>query len=138
MNSPAVRKPRPQFRNIHVSQILQYKLPPPGMVSILHRVSGALLFLTLPLILWLFERSLLSESTYERLQTTLSHWLMKLVLLALAWAFIHHLVAGVRFLLIDLDVGVDKPTARGSALAVFAISLPLTLLVAACLFGAFR
>jgi len=138
MNSPAVRKPRPQFRNIHISQILQYKLPPPGMVSILHRVSGALLFLTLPLILWLFERSLLSESTYDRLQMTLSHWLMKLVLLALAWAFIHHLVAGVRFLLIDLDVGVDKPTARGSALAVFAVSLPLTLLVAAWLFGAFR
>jgi len=138
MNSPAVRKPRPQFRNIHISQILQYKLPPPGMVSILHRVSGALLFLTLPLILWLFERSLLSETTYERLQATASHWLMKLVLLALAWAFIHHLVAGVRFLLIDLDVGVDKPTARTSALAVFAVSVPLTLLVAAWLFGVFR
>lgn len=138
MNSPAVRKPRPQFRNIHISQILQYKLPPPGMVSILHRVSGALLFLTLPLILWLFERSLLSETTYEKLQATASHWLMKLVLLALAWAFIHHLVAGVRFLLLDLDVGVDKPTARSSALAVFAVSLPLTLLVAAWLFGVFR
>lgn len=138
MNSPAVRKPRPQFRNIHISQILQYKLPPPGMVSILHRVSGALLFLTLPLILWLFERSLLSETTYEKLQATASHWLMKLVLLALAWAFIHHLVAGVRFLLIDLDVGVDKPTARTSALAVFAVSVPLTLLVAAWLFGVFR
>lgn len=138
MNSPAVRKPRPQFRNIHISQILQYKLPPPGMVSILHRVSGALLFLTLPLVLWLFERSLLSESTYAQLQDTLSHWLVKLVLLALAWAFIHHLIAGVRFLLIDLDLGVDKPTARRSALAVFAVSLPLTLLVAACLFGVFR
>lgn len=138
MNSPAVRKPRPQFRNIHISQILQYKLPPPGMVSILHRVSGALLFLTLPLILWLFERSLLSESTYDRLQMTLSHWLMKLVLLALAWAFIHHLVAGVRFLLLDLDIGVDKPTARTSALAVFGVSVPLTLLVAAWLFGVFR
>ena len=138
MNSPAVRKPRPQFRNIHISQILQYKLPPPGMVSILHRVSGALLFLTLPLILWLFERSLLSETTYEKLQATASHWLMKLVLLALAWAFIHHLVAGVRFLLIDLDVGVDKPTARTSALAVFGVSVPLTLLVAAWLFGVFR
>lgn len=138
MNSPAVRKPRPQFRNIHISQILQYKLPPPGMVSILHRVSGALLFLTLPLVLWLFERSLLSESTYAQLQDTLSHWLVKLVLLALAWAFIHHLIAGVRFLLIDLDLGVDKPAARRSALAVFAVSLPLTLLVAACLFGVFR
>lgn len=135
MNSPAVRKPRPQFRNIHVSQILQYRLPPPGMVSILHRVSGALLFLTLPLVLWLFERSLLSESTYERLQAIASHWLMKLVLLALAWAFIHHLVAGVRYLLLDLDIGVDRHAARASALTVFAISLPLTLLAGLRIFG---
>lgn len=137
MNSPAVRKPRPQFRNIHISQIIQYRLPPPGMVSILHRVSGALLFLTLPFILWLFERSLLSETTYARLQETASHWLVKLVLVVLAWAFIHHLVAGVRFLLLDLDIGVDKPTARGSALAVFGISVPLTLVVAARIFGVF-
>ena len=138
MNSPLASTPRPQFRNIHVTQILQYSMPPPAMVSITHRISGALLFLALPLVLWLFQRSLLSESTYEAVQPILSHWLMKLVLLALAWAFLHHLVAGVRFLLIDLDIGVDKPVARASGIAVFAISLPLTLLVAACLFGVFR
>jgi succinate dehydrogenase / fumarate reductase cytochrome b subunit len=138
MNSPfAASKPRPEFRNIHVSQILKYKLPPPGMVSILHRISGAALFLTLPFILWLFDLSLISEMSYARLTDFASHWLVKLVLVGLAWAFLHHLIAGVRYLMLDLDFGVDKPAARTSALAVFAISLPLTLLAALKIFGAF-
>ena len=138
MNSPfAASKPRPEFRNIHVSQILKYKLPPPGMVSIMHRISGAALFLTLPFILWLFDLSLTSELSYTRLGDFAAHWLVKLVLVGLAWAFLHHLIAGLRFLMLDLDVGVDKPVARTSALAVFAISLPLTLLAALKIFGAF-
>jgi succinate dehydrogenase / fumarate reductase cytochrome b subunit len=138
MTTPAfASKPRPEFRNIHVSQILKYKLPPPGMVSILHRISGATLFLTLPLILWLFDLSLSSELSYARLADFGAHWLVKLILVGLAWSFLHHLIAGLRFLLLDLDVGVDKPAARTSALAVFAISLPLTLLAALKIFGAF-
>lgn len=138
MNSPfAASKSRPEFRNIHVSQILKYKLPPPGMVSIMHRISGAALFLTLPFILWLFDLSLTSELSYTRLADFAGHWLVKLVLVGLAWAFLHHLIAGLRFLMLDLDVGVDKPAARTSALAVFAISLPLTLLAALKIFGAF-
>jgi succinate dehydrogenase / fumarate reductase cytochrome b subunit len=138
MTTPAfASKPRPEFRNIHISQILQYKLPPPGMVSIMHRISGAALFLTLPFILWLFDLSLTSELSYTRLADFAGHWLVKLVLVGLAWAFLHHLIAGLRFLMLDLDVGVDKPAARTSALAVFAISLPLTLLAALKIFGAF-
>jgi succinate dehydrogenase / fumarate reductase, cytochrome b subunit len=138
MSLPSITgKPRPEFRNIHVTQILQYKLPPPGMVSIMHRISGAALFLALPLVLWLFDLSLTSELSYARLADFASHWIMKLVLIGLAWAFLHHLVAGLRFLMLDLDVGVDKPAARTSALAVFAISLPLTLLAALKIFGAF-
>ncbi len=138
MTTPAfASKPRPEFRNIHVSQILQYKLPPPGLVSILHRISGAALFLALPFILWIFDLSLTSELSYARLAEFASHWLARLILLGLAWAFIHHLIAGLRFLMLDLDVGVDKPAARTSALAVFAISLPLTLLAALKIFGAF-
>jgi succinate dehydrogenase / fumarate reductase cytochrome b subunit len=138
MTTPAfASKPRPEFRNIHVSQILQYKLPPPGLVSILHRISGAALFLALPFILWIFDLSLTSELSYARLSEFASHWLARLILLGLAWAFIHHLIAGLRFLMLDLDVGVDKPAARTSALAVFAISLPLTLLAALKIFGAF-
>lgn len=136
-STPVAGKARPQIRNIHITQILQYKLPPPGMVSILHRVSGAALFLTLPFILWLFDLSLTSELSYTRLADFAAHWLVKLVLVGLAWAFLHHLIAGLRFLMLDLDVGVDKPAARTSALAVFAISLPLTLLAALKIFGAF-
>jgi succinate dehydrogenase / fumarate reductase cytochrome b subunit len=138
MTTPAfASKPRPEFRNIHVSQILKYKLPPPGMVSIMHRISGAALFLTLPFILWLFDLSVTSELSYTRLADFAAHWLVKLVLVGLAWAFLHHLIAGLRFLMLDLDVGVDKPAARTSALAVLAISLPLTLLAALKIFGAF-
>jgi succinate dehydrogenase / fumarate reductase, cytochrome b subunit len=138
MSLPSITgKSRPEFRNIHVTQILQYKLPPPGMVSILHRVSGAALFLALPLILWLFDLSLMSELSFERLVEIGSHWIVKLVLLGLIWAFLHHLVAGLRYLMLDLHMGVDKPAARTSALAVFWISLPLTLLAALKLFGVF-
>jgi succinate dehydrogenase / fumarate reductase, cytochrome b subunit len=136
-STPVASKARPQIRNIHVTQILQYKLPPPGMVSILHRVSGALLFFALPLILWLFDLSLMSELSFARLVEVGSHWFVKLVLLVLIWAFLHHLVAGIRYLLLDLHLGVEKSAARTSALAVFWISLPLTVLVALKLFGVF-
>lgn len=136
-STPVAGKARPQIRNIHITQILQYKLPPPGMVSILHRVSGAMLFLALPLLLWLFDLSLMSELSFARLVEVGSHWFVKLVLLVLLWAFIHHLIAGIRYLLLDLHVGVEKSAARTSALAVFWISLPLTLLAALKLFGVF-
>jgi len=134
MTTPAA-KSRPEFRNIHVSQILHYRLPPPGMVSIMHRVSGALLFLLLPLLLWLFDLSLTSEISYGRLQSIASSFIVRVVLVGLAWAFLHHLVAGIRYLLLDLDIGLDKPVARTSALAVYWISLPLTLLAALKIFG---
>jgi len=136
-STPVAGKARPQIRNIHVTQILQYKLPPPGMVSILHRVSGAVLFLALPLILWLFDLSLMSEISFARLADIASHVLVKLVLLVLIWAFLHHLIAGIRYLLLDLHLGVERSAARTSALAVFWISLPLTGLVALKLFGVF-
>lgn len=136
-STSAAGKARPQIRNIHVTQILQYKLPPPGMVSILHRVSGAVLFLTLPLILWLFDLSLMSELSFARLADIASHWFVKLVLLLLVWAFLHHLIAGIRYLLLDMHLGVERAAARTSALVVFWISLPLTALVALKLFGVF-
>jgi succinate dehydrogenase / fumarate reductase cytochrome b subunit len=131
---PQVRQ-RPQFRNIHVAQIVQYKLPPSGWVSILHRISGASLFLFLPLLLWLFDLSLMSELSFERLRAIAGHWLVKLVLLGLLWAFIHHAIAGIRYLLLDIDIGLNKSAARKSAIVVLAISVPLTLLAALPLFG---
>ena len=130
-------KSRPEFRNIHVSQLLNYKLPPPGLVSIMHRISGAALFLLLPFILWLFDLSLTSEISYARLVQVGSNALVKLVLVGLAWAYLHHLIAGVRYLMLDLHIGLDKPVARTSALAVFWISLPLTLIAALKIFGVF-
>jgi succinate dehydrogenase / fumarate reductase cytochrome b subunit len=136
MTNPAA-KPRPEFRNIHVTQLLHYKLPPPGLVSIMHRISGAALFLLLPFILWMFELSLTSEISYSRLVEVASNALVKLVLVGLAWAYLHHLIAGVRYLMLDLHIGVDKPAARTSALAVYWISLPLTLIAALKIFGVF-
>ena len=136
MTNPAA-KSRPEFRNIHVSQLLQYKLPPPGLVSIMHRISGAALFLLLPFILWLFDLSLTSELSYARLAQVGSNVLVKVVLVGLAWAYLHHLIAGVRYLMLDLHVGLDKPVARTSALVVYWISLPLSLIAALKIFGAF-
>ena len=136
MTNPAA-KSRPEFRNIHVSQLFQYKLPPPGLVSIMHRISGAALFLLLPFILWLFDLSLTSEISYARLVQVGSNALVKVVLVGLAWAYLHHLIAGVRYLMLDLHVGLDKPVARTSALAVYWISLPLTLIAALKIFGVF-
>jgi len=128
---------RPQYRNIHVSQILTYRLPAAGVVSILHRISGAALFLCLPLLLWLFDLSLISELSFGRLRQFAGHWLVKLVLLGLIWAFLHHLVAGIRYLVLDLHVGLEKAASRASAISVFAISLPLTLIAGLRLFGVF-
>lgn len=129
---------RPQFRNIHVSQIRQYRLPMAGIVSILHRVSGALMFLVgLPFVLYLFQQSITSEISFETYQAVVSHWLAKLVLLGIVWGYLHHFCAGVRYLVLDLHIGVDKDSARRSASAVLVVSLLLTLAVALKLFGVF-
>lgn len=126
---------RREFRNIHVTQIVRYRLPPAGIVSILHRVSGALLFLSLPLLVWIFELSLSSELSFARLKDMASHWFVKLVLLAVLWGFLHHLVAGIRYLVLDLHIGVDKAAATRSAVAVLAVSLTSTLVAGLRLFG---
>jgi succinate dehydrogenase / fumarate reductase cytochrome b subunit len=139
MSTPAAAptRSRPEFRNIHVTQIVRYRMPPAAMVSIMHRISGAALFVALPFLLWMFDLSLISESTFDRMTLLASGWFVKLVLLFLIWAFLHHFVAGIRYLVLDLHVGLELPQARRNALAVFAISLPLTLLAALKLFGAF-
>ena len=130
-------KVRRQFRNIQVGEILKYRLPPAGMVSIMHRLSGAALFLLLPLLLWLWDLSLTSELSFVRLREVGAQWWMKLILLGVIWAVLHHLVAGIRYLALDLHIGIDKENSRRSALWVFFISVPLTLIAALRLFGAF-
>lgn len=135
MSTTLQDKKRPEFRNIHVSQIVGYRLPAPGMVSIMHRVSGALMFLLLVPAIWLLELSLGSELSFGRLVDVASQWWAKVIFLVLVWALLHHLLAGIRYLLLDLHVGIDKAASVKSALAVFAVSLPLTLLAALRIFG---
>ena len=119
-------RPRPKYLNL-----IQIRLPVPGMVSILHRVSGAALFLMLPFLLSLFELSLDSAQTFARFKAVFSHWGIKLIVLGLAWAYLHHLCAGVRHLALDLDYGTELAAARASSWAVLAISIALTLGVGA-------
>ena len=134
-NETASARVRPQFRNLSLGQLASYRLPAAGILSILHRVSGVLLFLVLPVLLWMFEQSLKVESTFERLRSTMGNAVFKLILLAVIWAILHHLAAGVRYLALDVHWGIDKEPARRSALMVFAVSLSLTVVAGLWLFG---
>jgi succinate dehydrogenase / fumarate reductase cytochrome b subunit len=104
-------------------------LPLPGILSILHRVSGAVLFLLLPVLLWLFESSLTSPETFAVFRSIAAHPLVKLILLGLIWLYLHHFCAGIRYLLLDLHKGIDLESARLSSKIVFAVSIALTLLI---------
>jgi succinate dehydrogenase / fumarate reductase cytochrome b subunit len=115
-------RPRPKYLNL-----FQIRLPVPGLVSILHRVSGAALFLLLPLGLVLFELSLESAQTFARFKAVFSHWAIKLIVIGVVWAYLHHLCAGIRHLALDLDYGTELATARASSWAVLAVSVVLTL-----------
>lgn len=122
-----VVKPRPVYLNL-----LAIRQPLAAVVSILHRASGALMFLIgIPLLLWGVEASLASPATFAQWQGAMAHPLAKLTALALAWAYIHHLFAGVRHLVLDLHIGIDLDAARRSAAFVFVLALLLTLIVAA-------
>jgi succinate dehydrogenase / fumarate reductase cytochrome b subunit len=132
---------RPVYRNIHISQIVSYRLPPAGIVSILHRVSGVMMFLLLPFLIWLFDVSLTSEVSYERFTSTfvaglgfIPGWFMKLVVLALIWAYLHHFVAGVRHLWMDMTHSVAKRQGEVSAWITLGSSAVVTLALAIKLF----
>ena len=126
-----------RYTNIHIAQIMHYRLPAAGLVSILHRVSGTMMFLLLPFILYLLDKSITSEISFNYFQAYLNHWSVKLAILALSWAYLHHLCGGLRHLVMDAHIGLSKEGARNSARIVFAVSLPLTALVAFKLFGVF-
>jgi len=122
-----VTKPRPVYLNL-----VRIRLPLPGIVSILHRVSGAALFLIgIPLALWALEASLASAAAYDNLVGAFAHPLAKLVLLGLVWAYLHHLCAGIRFLLLDLHRGIELKPARQSSAIVILAGIALTLIVGA-------
>lgn len=135
----AVKKPRPEFRNIGLGQILTaYRLPLAGRVSILHRVSGAALFLFLPFLLYLFSQSLTSELSFEVFKDFLSNIIVKIITLGLAWAFLFHFCAGIRHLLMDTNHdAVTKERGKRTSVVVFVVSSVLTIAFALKLFGAF-
>lgn len=116
---------RPVFLDLR-----QIRLPITGWVSILHRVSGVLLVLTIPYAAQLLDRSLRGPQEFAAVAQVLASPFALLVLMVLAWAFLHHLFAGIRFLMLDLDIGLDRPTARKSAGAAIAAAAVLALLVA--------
>lgn len=134
-------KQRPVYRNIHITDLPAYRLPPAAWVSILHRISGAMLFLLLPFIIWMFDTSVTSEVSYERYSSVfkfgvlgLPGWFYKLVALALIWAYLFHFIAGVRHLWMDATHAVSKAFGRDSALVVIGLSSLLTVALGAKLF----
>ena len=138
-----IAKKRPEFRNINaLTDLPTYRLPAAGIVSILHRVSGVLMFVLLPFIIWMFDTSVSSEISFARFTAAFNigigfvpGWFMKLVALALIWAYLHHFIAGLRHLYMDVNHAVSKEFGKSSALVTLSLSLGLTVVLGAKLFG---
>jgi len=138
------RPKRPEFRNINaLSDLPTYRLPPAGWVSILHRISGFIMFLLIPLIIWMFDTSISSEISFEKFKAAfnigmlgLPGFIWKLAALALIWAYLHHFIAGLRHLWMDVShAAVSKEFGKSSAIFTLAVSIALTLVLGAKLFG---
>jgi len=119
---------RPKF--LDLSKI---RLPVPGLVSILHRISGAALFLFAGVLLYLFQESLTSPESYVRFRDIAGYWLAKLFLTGMLWAFLHHFFAGLRYLLLDVDIGSELRTTRAMSWGVLGGSLVMTVVLGVCL-----
>ena len=148
MTDPAVgTKPkRPEFRNINAfKDLTTYRMAPAAWVSILHRASGAIMFLLMPFIIWMFDTAVTSEISFAKFTAifnngaaSLPGWFFKLIALALIWAYLQHFFAGLRHLFMDLNH--DKATkefGKSSAMVVLVLSLSLTFVLALKLFGAY-
>lgn len=137
---------RPVYRNIHVTDIVTYRLPPAGIVSILHRISGVIMFLLLPFVVWMFDTSVTSEITYDQFASVfvagcsdglIPGWFFKLMALGLIWGYLHHFIAGVRHLIMDATHTVSKEQGHSTALITLGLSLALTAALGAKLFSLF-
>ena len=104
---------RPKYLNL-----IRIRLPLAGIASFAHRVSGVLMFLAIPFLVYLLHLSASDETGFQHVQAMLSETVTKLFVLLIAWSVYHHLLAGIRYLLIDVDIGVEKSAARVSALIV--------------------
>ncbi|MBW8720747.1 MAG: succinate dehydrogenase, cytochrome b556 subunit [Polaromonas sp.] len=138
------RPKRPEFRNINaLTDLPSYRLPPAGWVSILHRISGFIMFLLMPFIIWMFDTSISSEISFEKFKAAfnigmlgLPGFIWKLAALALIWAYLHHFIAGLRHLWMDVShAAVSKEFGKSSAIVTLALSIILTLVLGAKLFG---
>lgn len=136
------KTPRPVFRNIHITDIVTYRMPAAAHVSILHRISGVVMFLLMPFIIWMFDKSVSSEISYGEFTSVftagagfLPGWFIKLVVLALIWAYLHHFIAGVRHLIMDVAHTVSKEQGKSTAIITLVLSLGLTVVLGAKLFG---
>ncbi len=138
---PELAKKRPEFRNINaLTDLPSYRLPAAGWVSILHRISGFMMFLLLPFVIWIFDMSVTSEISYAKFtyyfRTGALGILLKLVVLALMWGYLHHFIAGLRHLWMDVNHhAVEKASGKTSATVTLVLSLALTVVLAAKLFG---
>lgn len=137
-------KKRPEFRNINLlKDVPTYRMPLAAIVSILHRISGIIMFVLLPFIVWMLDRSLTSEISYDAFTAAfragvgfVPGWFLKLMVLALIWSYLHHFVAGLRHLWMDIShSAVNKEFGRKSAATTLVISIALTLVLGAKLFG---
>ena len=124
MSEATVRKQRPKY--LALNEIRQ---PVPAIVSILHRISGVGIFLMLPFLLYLLDRSLTSPETFETFAAVVDNWFVKLILFGLLWAYLHHFCAGIRFLLLDMHKGVDLAPPRIKKKNILAVSLALTVII---------
>lgn len=136
-------KKRPDFRNINaLVDLPTYRLPAAGFVSILHRISGLVMFLLLPFVVWMFDTSVSSEISFAKFKAAFNVGvgfvpgiLVQLVALVLIWAYLHHLIAGVRHLYMDAQHAVSKEFGKSSAVVTLVLSLGLTAALGAKLFG---
>jgi succinate dehydrogenase / fumarate reductase, cytochrome b subunit len=119
---------RPKYLNL-----MQIRLPVPGFVSILHRISGFAMFLFAWALLWLLQGTLASPESFEQVRSLAGHWFVKLFLIGMVWAFLHHFFAGLRFLLLDVHVASDLSSTRRMSWAVLVLSLGGTLALGAWL-----
>ena len=136
-------KKRPEFRNINaLVDLPTYRLPAAGFVSILHRISGLVMFLLLPFVVWMFDTSVSSEISFAKFKAAFNVGVgfvpgivVQLVALVLIWAYLHHLIAGVRHIYMDARHAVSKEFGKSSAVVTLVLSLGLTAALGAKLFG---
>ncbi len=142
--TPSRSKKRPEFRNINaLTDLPTYRMTPAAWVSILHRASGAIMFLLMPFIIWMFDASVSSEISFGKFRSVFNigvgfvpGWFFKLVALALIWAYLHHFIAGLRHLWMDIShAAVSKEFGKSSAIVTLTLSLGLTAVLGAKLFG---